>query len=95
MVCEGTSTDVTCKQEDDNGVDWNGYTIGEYQCINRVSTDKPQSEHRLSQSERRLPQSESSDGPNPEAKDSNPNHFILLESESESKSTQVCNGFES
>ena len=35
------------------------------------------------------------DGPNPEAKDSNPNpnHFILLEFESEF--TQVCNGFES
>ena len=44
------------------------------------------------------------DGPNPEAKDSNPNpeakdsnpnpnHFILLESES--KSTQVSNRFES
>ena len=38
---------------------------------------------------------ETRDGSNPEAKDSNPNpnHFILLESESES--TQVCNGFES
>ena len=33
------------------------------------------------------------DESNPEAKDSNPNHFILLESESES--TQVCKGFES
>ena len=35
------------------------------------------------------------DGSNPEAKDSNPNpnHFILLESESES--TKVTNGFES
>ena len=35
------------------------------------------------------------DGPNPEEKDSNPNpnYFSLLESESES--TQVCNGFES
>ena len=31
------------------------------------------------------------DGPNPEAKDSNPNNFILLESES----TQVSNGFKS
>ena len=37
------------------------------------------------------------DGPNSEAKDSNPNpnHFILLESESESEFTQICNGFES